>query len=301
MGALLRVLPLVPLLLVAVVAFKRPGGPEVHAVPSSATGVVSLSNSRGGGAIVNAHDISPGETVTGSVDIQNSGDSAAALRLSQSPVDDVAGVGGGHLSDALSLAVDDVSAGRRIYQGAMSAFPGVALGTLHGGQSHRYRFTVTMADVSGSAYQGASTAVRYDWTGDAAAGSSPNGGGSGTGTGTGGGTGGGTGTPPDTRPPVLTLTGKAKQRAKKAALSAGCDETCTLRASAKLKGVKGARAPKVQIAVINLPAGRRSGLRLKFDKRSLKKIRKGSVTVTVRATDSAGNQSVRTRKITVTR
>lgn len=298
-GAVLRVLPLLPLLMLPALAGKRPAGSAVHVVPSSDTGVVSLSNSRGGGAIVNASDIMPGQTVSGSVGIANSGDSAAALRLSQSQPQDAVGVGGGHLSDALSLAIDDLSAGRRVYQGAMSAFQGLALGTLPAGQSHQYRFTVTMADVPGSTYQGASTMVRYDWTGAAVTDTS--GGGTGTGTGGGTGTGTGTGTITDTRPPVLKLTGKPKQRAKKAILNAACDEVCTLGASAKLKGAKGAKAPKVQIARVNVAAGGRSALRLKFDKRSLRKIRKGTVTVTVRATDAAGNRSVATRKITVTR
>jgi hypothetical protein len=69
----------------------------------------------------------------------------------------------------------------------------------------------------------------------------------GGGTGAGSGTGTGTGPPPDSRPPVLKRTGKAKQRAKKAALSAGCDERSTLRASAKLKGANRERGqPEVR-------------------------------------------------------
>ena len=295
-------LPMAPLVVLGLLSHQRPEPAAVHALPSSDTGNVTLTNSLGGGAVFTASGMAPGKAASGTVTIGNSGDTPASLKLAQSAPDDTLGVGGGRLSGVLTLRVTDETDQRTVYAGPLGAIGTADAGTVAPGSGHVYRFTMRMDDVANSRpYQGASTTVRYDWTGTGV--SSPPSGGSGTG-GTGGGdTGGGgvTAPPADTRPPTITLTGKAKQRARSASLTARCDEPCTFSAKAKLAGAKGAKAPKARVAPVSAAAGEPAKVKLTFDKRSLKKIKRGKLTVTVTAVDAAGNRSSATKAIKLTR
>jgi hypothetical protein len=287
--ALLRLLPLVLIVLFATFAGGSPREQQVRAI--AATGNVKLVNSRDG-AIVSAEDMVPGDTVTGALTLANSGDTTAALTLSSADLQDTLSPGGGRLSDALFVQIDDLTAQRTVYDGALGAMEPVRLAAIPGGGARDFRFTVTMPSVRGNAYQLASTSVRYDWTATADPG-------------------GGEDPPPpppagDTRAPRLALGGKRRQRLRHrtVVVSAVCDEDCTLGARAHVKRVRGG-VPRPVASVrpaAFMPAGDRATLRVVFTRRSVRLIRwrakRGAlVHVRVTARDEAGNVGSRVRRV----
>jgi hypothetical protein len=283
-ASLLRILPLAPLVLIAVLT---PSPREQTIRATAATGDVKLANSRGGGAIVSAAGMNPGDTITGSVTISNGGDAPAKLALSKSQLVDSPGVGGGRLSDALYLSVDDLSINRRVYEGPLASMPRFPLAPIPAGGRHAFRFVVRLPQTRGDAYQLSSTSVRFDWS--ATAGEKPV-------------------TPPsDTRAPRLVLSGKRRQRATRRGLVvyARCDEACTLAAGARAYGVRGVRRMNARARVSSAAAQRRVAIRITYARRVLPRLqhpsRRGRVVVRVTARDAAGNRTVRRRTIRLRR
>jgi hypothetical protein len=286
-AALLRLAPLVPVVLLAALAQGAPRDREVRA--TAATGNVKLVNSRDGGAIVSAADMTPGRSVSGTLTLSNSGDSTAALTLSKADLRDKLGRGGGRLSDALFVQIDDMTAQRTVYDGSLGAMDPVDLAAIPAGGSSEFRFNVTMPAIRGNAYQLAATSVRYDWT--ATATEDP-----------------GAGEPPpppsgDRQPPRLTLSGKRRQRLRKRAVvvRAVCDEDCTLGVRARVKRV---RRPRAQVRpAAFMPAGDRAKLRVVFSRRAARKAkrRRAVVRVKVTARDEAGNVATAERRVRLRR
>ncbi len=147
---------------------------EAPRVQVSATGSMALTSSKGEGAIFKLDNIAPGRTGSGEVTISNSGSAPGALTLASTGLIDDPGRYGGLLSQRLVLHVNDVSAGpaRELYSGGLTSMPELQLGTLAGGDSRTYRFTVTMLDggapaspfVNDNVYQEANTSIGYGWT-----------------------------------------------------------------------------------------------------------------------------------------
>jgi hypothetical protein len=154
--------------LVAVVGVAGSGaGRAPRAESTRAAGVLSQSNSKDGSAILSASNIGPGNTSSGTVTIKNTGTLAGAFELGKSGLSDLVGLGGGALSGALSLRVEEVTAGREIYRGQLSDMPTRPLGIFQPGESHTYRYTVGMPDRGGAidnTFEGGATTVQYDWT-----------------------------------------------------------------------------------------------------------------------------------------
>ncbi|MEA2449821.1 MAG: hypothetical protein QOG63_1753 [Thermoleophilaceae bacterium] len=292
---LMRVVPIVPIALMGLLAPGRPHAAAVRAM--AASGNVKLANSLGGGAIVSAAGINPGESVSGSVTLRNDGDSRAALTLSKSDLQDAPGTGGTRLSDGLFVRIDDLSASRNVYDGAIAAMDPVTLAPIPAGDSHQFRFTVSMPTIRGNQYQQASMSVRYDWNATAED------------SGAGGG-------PPTVEPPVdhraprLRLSGKPRQRvtARGLVVYAVCNEPCTLVARARVSGVRDVRRSAARVhAARTVAAGRRVPLRIVFGRRDRRRLRPGlvrpdaEVVVTVTARDAAGNRTVRAMPIRIGR
>jgi hypothetical protein len=279
-ASLLRVLPLAPLVVVALLT-PPPREQTIHA--TAATGNVKLANSRGGGAIVSAAGLNPGDAVTGSVTISNSGDAPAKLALSASQLVDTPGTGGGRLSDALYLSVDDLSINRRVYEGPLASMPRFPLAPIPAGGHHAFRFVVRLPQTRGDAYQLSSTSVRFDWSATAGAKPVP--------------------PPRDTRAPRLVLSGKQRQRASTRGLVvyARCDEPCLLGASARVYGVRGVRRGSARPGVSGAATLRRVAVRVTFPRRALARLKRpgrhGRVVVRVVARDAAGNRTVARRTI----
>ena len=141
-----------------------------RAQAAAATGSLTQSNSRSGAAILGASAMRPGDVVTGEVTIANTGDIAGAFRLSQTPISELPGRGGGLLSSKLQLQVVDVTAATApttVWAGGLGAFDGRDLGTFGAGQARTYRFVTSFPDAgpaTDNAFAGASSTVVFMWT-----------------------------------------------------------------------------------------------------------------------------------------
>jgi hypothetical protein len=136
----------------------------------AAAGAVQLSSPSDGHAVLDVRALRPGQSVSGTVTLANVGDAPGRLTLAQSGLLDVPGRGGGLLSRALRLRVEDAGNALLVYDGAPAGLGLADLGTIADGESRAYRFTATLPDqgrppgpLSGdNAFQGAS--MRVDWT-----------------------------------------------------------------------------------------------------------------------------------------
>jgi Ca2+-binding RTX toxin-like protein len=153
------------------------GGKQAATPPRvmvSASGAMSLTNSKEGTAIFDLANIGPGEGGQGEVTISNSGTLPGTLDLTSVNLSDAPGRYGGRLSERLELRLKDVSSGAasELYSGQLGAMPELQLGTLATGESRTYRFLVTMPDagppaspfVDDNVYQRASARLGYAWT-----------------------------------------------------------------------------------------------------------------------------------------
>jgi hypothetical protein len=121
----------------------------------------------------NAGNLKPGDTVNGTVDIQNTGSVPGTFTLSTSNVVDT-----GALLGQLDLKVEDCGvysgttapncAGTNfVYNGKASGLTTAALGSFAANAKHRYNFAVTLPSATTNAFQGKTASVEFDW--DAAA------------------------------------------------------------------------------------------------------------------------------------
>ena len=125
------------------------------------SGVMTLDNSADGTAILTAEGLLPGESGTGTVTIENVGESTGTFTLTTSnllntPPDPA-------LSSVMTLAVTDEAA-TSVYNGPLADNTVVDLGTWTAGEAHTYTFTVTFASSAGNEYQGAQTTLDFVWS-----------------------------------------------------------------------------------------------------------------------------------------
>jgi hypothetical protein len=155
---------------VALAAFSaraRPATADIELL--SGGGSLSLSNSREGSAILSLAPMRPGDSVTGTVTIGNTGTLPGDLTLSTSNLVNVPGPSAGALSATLDLLVQDVTnpgSPVSVYSGTIPAMAPVSLGSLSAGASRDYSFRVVFPDTGAgdNAYQGSSMSVQFDWT-----------------------------------------------------------------------------------------------------------------------------------------
>jgi len=289
--------------------------PPAHLSVELASGVLSQSNSNNGAAILNAANLRPGESRSGSVQIANTGDLAGTFSLAQSNLGDTPGPLGGPLSGGLDLLLEDVTAPAApvpIYSGALAGLGSRPLGEWAPGTSRSYRFTVSLPAAGTVALAGSAASVSYVWTATAdepspapgppvnppapAPAPDPGGGGGGT-------------AARDITPPRIVINAGKRQklvRRKSLAATVSCDEPCTLTATAKAGG----RARKVRFATwtAKTSAPKTSKFRLKLSRKALKAAKKAlrgrrtaKATITVKATDLAGNVATATKRVKVSR
>jgi spore coat-associated protein N len=224
-----------------------------RAVISQASGDLRVANSRNGQAIFQASGLAPGRSVTGTVQLSNSGALAGELGLQQLDVQDQPGANGGLLSQAVQLDVSDITGGSSIpvYAGQLAGLGSRALGTIDAGESRTYRFTAWLPDggeppsTTGgdNAYAGSGLTVRYSWKATAFGPSDGGSGGGGNGGGTGGSGSGGGGVD---GPPVVAFSVSSKNTMKRGWLDVmtTCDRACRATAWAQLPKVKAKKAKK---------------------------------------------------------
>lgn len=148
------------------------GEPAAEASAVAAEGSFSFANSGDGMPIFSATGIAPGESVSGSVEIANSGELPGELVLAQHDVEDVPGPGGGELSRRLTVRIADVTVPANpatVYAGPLAPMSARPAGRLLPGESRTYEFVATLpeagsADGTQNDVQGASASVAYSWT-----------------------------------------------------------------------------------------------------------------------------------------
>jgi spore coat-associated protein N len=129
-------------------------------------GIGSSSSS----ALFTATNLKPGDTVPGTVDIQNTGSLAGTFTLSTSHVTDGSGLLG-----QLDLKIEDCglwngatqptcSGTNIIYNAKAGSVGSVNLGSFAASAKHRYKLDVTVPTAIANTFQGASATVQFDWT-----------------------------------------------------------------------------------------------------------------------------------------
>jgi spore coat-associated protein N len=229
-----------------------------QAVLTDATGDLHLATSREGQAIFQASGLAPGRSVTGTVQLLNSGSLPGDLSLQQLDVRDQPGAGGGRLSNAVTLNITDVTAGNSIpiFAGRLGGLGSRQLGAIGPSEARTFRFTASLPDgglpsgptAGDNAYAGSGLTVRYAWTA--------------TSTGT------GTGLTPSQTPPTVDFRVNKRRLLKRGWLDvfARCNRGCTLTVSAKAPRKTHVR---IRRRVVTLPVPDRTArIRLKLNRRS---------------------------------
>ena len=133
-------------------------------------GSLTLSNDKEGAAILSLGGMRPGDSVTDTVTLGNTGTLDGDLSLATSNVVDTPGAGGGALSSQLDLRIRDVTAPGSpvtVYDNKIGSLAPVALGTLAAGDSRVYEFRVSFPNAgpgAENAYQGSTMSIRFDWS-----------------------------------------------------------------------------------------------------------------------------------------
>jgi hypothetical protein len=127
---------------------------------ADANGALSLTNSRGGGAIFHGEGLRPGVPVNGSVTIGSSGGSTLALAAAPESES------GARLWDALALRVADVTDPGHpavLYDGPLAGLGQRALGSVAPGAPRTFELTAELPASAGDAYQGARLSLGFNW------------------------------------------------------------------------------------------------------------------------------------------
>jgi hypothetical protein len=147
---------------------QKPSRAELQ-LASGPGGSLTLSNDKEGAAILSLGGMRPGEFVTDTVTLGNTGTLDGDFSLATSNLLDTPGGGGGELSGELALRIRDVTnAGLpvTVYNGKIDALTPLGLGNLAAGDSRVYEFRVSFPDAgpgAENAFQGSTMSVEFDW------------------------------------------------------------------------------------------------------------------------------------------
>jgi spore coat-associated protein N len=144
------------------------GDDAARASLQSASGAVSISNSRAGSSVFSAGQMRPGEGVSGTVTIGNSGDVAGQFTVGALGVQDVPGPNLGKLSERVQLVlfdVTDVQHPKTVFAGHPADFAAVSVGKLAAGERRDFLFAATLPNggAADNLYQGSSLSLGFQW------------------------------------------------------------------------------------------------------------------------------------------
>ncbi|MFL5845328.1 MAG: hypothetical protein ACJ762_11590 [Solirubrobacteraceae bacterium] len=128
-------------------------------------GVVSITSTSAGTALLDVTALAPGKAIFDTVDITNSGDLPADITLKSSSIVDTPASPA--LSAKVDLKIEDTTDNVVEYDGKLGSFSTKAIGTLAVGVKHTFKFTVSMPDGglgAEDAYQGGRTSLDLTWT-----------------------------------------------------------------------------------------------------------------------------------------
>jgi spore coat-associated protein N len=154
-------------LIVATTSFGLFTTSEASAGNVAATGNLEISG--GDKVIFNETGMVPGDSITGTVTIENTGDVDGSFRLDAGSPQDT---GSPALSGVLRLRIDEMSAatggsvtGTPYPTGPFASQPdNLDLGEWTPGTRKYYRFTVSLPSDAGNEFEGARTEVTYTWS-----------------------------------------------------------------------------------------------------------------------------------------
>jgi len=128
-----------------------------NAGSSYTTGTLAQSNSRANAAIFMLDNLKPGDTLTGTVTIKNTGSLPATFKLTESAATTQFG-------SLLTMVVAE-GAAPPVYTGTFGGLATKALGTAAwtAGETHTYTFAVTLAASAGDEFQGKVAGATYTW------------------------------------------------------------------------------------------------------------------------------------------
>lgn len=123
----------------------------------------------GGSLVMGARQLTPGQTVTGSVVLANEGDAPGQFTLRTSSLVDTPGRAGGSLARTLRLTVTDVTVAGAplvLYDGVPSCLTGVDVGPLDPDVVRVFRITVCFPRqaVDGRTFAGSALSIAFGWT-----------------------------------------------------------------------------------------------------------------------------------------
>ena len=136
-----------------------------------AAGTLSILNSKEGLAVLTASNMKPGDSATGTVDVQNSGSLSGAFTLSRSGIVD--SDGSNPVSAKLDLVVKDCgpvatadcSTGTTKYSGKLGSLTSTSLGSFSANDKRKYEFSVSFpSGADDDDYQGDTTSVAFNWS-----------------------------------------------------------------------------------------------------------------------------------------
>jgi hypothetical protein len=130
----------------------------------SATGAMSVDNSREEAAILKEPALAPGTPTVGTVAIRSHG-KPGYLVLSRQHLLETPAAGGEAMGDALRLTIRDLDAGRVVYSGLLTAMPPLHLGLLRPAAKRSFRFVALLPEPGrvDNAPMGAGLRLDYRW------------------------------------------------------------------------------------------------------------------------------------------
>jgi len=251
----------------------RPESSRPYAVLTDATGDLTIWNSLDGQAVFQFHGLAPGHSVSGTVQLKNTGSLPGDLGLEQLDVLDQPGVNGGRLSQAVRLDITDVTNGSSIpvFAGQIGALASQPLGAIGPAEGRTFHFRASLPDTGtppsatggDNAYAGSGITMRYAWNATASAPIGPSGPDGG----------GGPGPITENRPWVKYRL-DARKLLKRGWLDvrARCNRGCTLIITAKAPKKTRIKIRK-RIATLPLP-NKTARIRLKLNRKSRKALQR---------------------------
>ena len=121
------------------------------------SGSLSLSNSKAISAVFNMSNLKPGDSVTGSVAITNSGTLPASFTLKETATSTFPN------ADLLTLKITDAKNPKIVWAGNLGALGTTGLGSWAAGEQREFVFTVTLSKDATNAEQGKTATALYAW------------------------------------------------------------------------------------------------------------------------------------------
>ena len=251
----------------AVTASPERDGP--YAILTDATGDLSIWNSLDGQAVFQFHGLAPGHSVSGTVQLKNTGSLPGDLGLEQLDLLDQPGANGGRLSQAVRLDITDVTNGSSIpvFAGQIGALASQPLGAIGPAEGRTFHFRASLPDTGtppsptggDNAYAGSGITMRYAWNATASDPIGPSGPG---------------GSPP-TPPKVTKFRVDKRHLQRKGWLDVylACDRACHWTISAQ--GIKSSKGVKFKTTKVTLPVANKSArVRMKLTKKGRRVLKK---------------------------